>query len=548
MTTNTTALGERADIAYQEQVAEQWRDWCRYLRAQLQFLDAREVQRTRQATFERSGEGGDQRSASAEADLLRISPARRAIFDAEREARRQTLQAAYEQEQRGDGERGRVADPDAIDREALTQLLAEATGTTSDDPDERGFVPMGEERWYSVNVQVLEGIPAAAAYTLQRTDRDDRRKRLVLAGALLLFGVGFAALWLLWPRSAAPTRRTDGVATLNGEAAQPWPLTQLLIEQTNGERATLPVTITTATIWPTTSGGAYLRAGAPWPLQLCLPPQYVATVRAVELVGSDEAPRRRYTLQPAASGTVADLALAACGPETSGAAPLAGTLAETPATAIELFNQPIALDPETTLTVQSILVQGRGAEPTLPEGQVRISVSVSTTTSLAWPSLNPTLLLVTGAKVLPSETAAITAGAQLRYLVPAFDAPLDVAWQLATATGQHRWRITLAPPPTRLDVLRAALAVDDAVARRDGETGQVVLSLVLTNRGHAPLQINPADIDVTSGGAPLSTPDIPTLHTPLAPGERRPIEVSLPSVGDGQPVVVAVGVERFRVR
>lgn len=547
MTTNTTALGERADIAYQEQVADQWRDWCRYLRAQLQLLSAREAQRTRQATFERSGDGGDQRSASAEADLLRISPARRTIFDAEREARRQALQAAYEQEQRGDGERGRVADPDAIDREALTQLLAEATGTTSDDPDERGFVPMGEDRWYSVNVQVLEGIPAAAAYTLQRTDRDDRRKRLLLAGALLLFGVGFAALWLLWPRSAAPTRRTDAIATINGDAVRPWPITQLVLEQANGEQATLPIMATTSANWPTTDG-PYLRTGMLWPLQLCLPQQELATVRAVELVGSDAVPRRRYTIQPAASGAVADLVLAACSSEEGGATAFTGTLVEMPAAAVEPFNQPVALDPKTTLTVRTIKVGGRGEEPTLPEGQVRISVSVSTTASLAWPSLNPTLLLATDAKLLPSETAVVSGGALLHYLVPAFDAPLDVAWQLDTAAGQRRWRTTLAPPSARLDVLRAALAIEDATATRDAESNQLTLALVLTNRGRSPLQLSAADIVVTSGGAPLSTPDILALRAPLAPGEQRPVQLALPSAGNGQPVVVTVGVERFRVR
>ena len=220
MSTMLSPNAERADTAYYEQVAEQWRDWRRYLAAHRDLLAARTASSNDRGAFERAGAGADESSAKAERILAALAPARRAIFDAERETRRQKSQAEAERAARASGTAA-LPDPGVLERMVIAQLLSEATGA-ADEAEGRGLVPMGDGHWYSVDVAALEDAPNAAAYSLRRSEADERRKRLVLIAAVLLCGLGVTAIWFLWPAGRTTTTAATGVL-VNGT---PFPLGQ----------------------------------------------------------------------------------------------------------------------------------------------------------------------------------------------------------------------------------------------------------------------------------------------------------------------------------
>jgi len=78
-----------------------------------------------------------------------------------------------------------------------------------------------------------------------------------------------------------------------------------------------------------------------------------------------------------------------------------------------------------------------------------------------------------------------------------------------------------------------------------GETpGTVAATLSLTNRHSSPLQLSNGDITLTANNRPITLPDLPELHQPIAPGEQRRVRISAP-LGDHETVILTVGVARF---
>ena len=220
------------------------------------------------------------------------------------------------------------------------------------------------------------------------------------------------------------------------------------------------MTATAASNWPPTHAeGAWWREGSAWPLELCLPRVELARGRALELVSDELHPIRRYTLEKGTS-EAPDIRVTAC--DDPKIAPRAGHLANIEPLDELPFASPQEVLPNQRLTVQRITSVGPGEDATLPAGQVRVSVAVSTTQPLDWPALEPTLRLVSGEVRQPSEIAQIAAGATLHYLVPERQSPLAVAWSVVSPNGVlFRWRATLAVPPARDAVLRAALRIVD---------------------------------------------------------------------------------------
>ena len=542
----------RSEVLMEEQVADQWRDWVAYLQAHRTLLEAEGTNATTSGDpFEHAP--ADDPATSARATLQSLGHVRRTLFDAERELARQQLQRNHEQK---GGASTAIGDPRELDREVVDLLLHEALGKLEDDEHRRGQgrVPVGDDKWYGVNVAALQAAPSPAAYELGGSVVEDRRRRLLFAAlTTLVFGLVFG-VWWLWPRAGTTVRRVSAV-TVNGATMAPWSVRQVVVERASG-KSTLPVTATTATNWPSSPrpDTAYLLAASRYPVQLCLPAAQLADLATVTLLGDGDAPARRYTIDDASS-TQRDLVVVACG---EGAADQRryGTLAATQYPASQLLGKPVLLvdAPLTpTITVRQISVSGRGDDPTLPPSQVRVAVVAEAPPTIDWPTLNPTLRSTTGDAVLPSEVLADGPGHwTLRYLVAPFAAPLDVAWsvQPSQASQPLWWRTTLPVPRTRDAVVRAALTLISATLTQgtDTDTTQPVVAVRIANKSSAPLQLTQSDLAITVGDQPAPVPDVAELQRPLAPNEQRTLRIPIPSYGDGRPVIITVGHQRLRVQ
>jgi hypothetical protein len=540
----------KADATHQALVAEQWRDWHMYLQSHLKLLDAQQAETSALPSFERQPTSWETQRELAEAALKRIPTARRVVFDREREHRREEVQRDLEQAQRTHGDaRPTPIDADVIDRETLQSLLQEAEGR--DSQSERGLVPMGDGRWYEVHVPSLMTVPNAADYSVGEFDDGSKRKRLVAVGALVLVLV--VGMWLTWPRgSTVTTAAPEQAPMVNGETVQPWTIRSALLVAPNGSTTTLTVTATTAGTWPaspaTTQPVAYWRSTTFMPLELCVQrPQLLATTR-IRLRATAMLPERVYTLQATAPARY-DLLLAAC--DAAGDRIVRyGTLTATTPLPVEEPGRTIALPDGRSLRLRTIRVVGPGQDTTLPSQQYRVLVEVETSADLDWSSLAPTLLLASGTAVLPGETVRVRDAVELRYLVRAWDAPTEAVWMIATEgdTHNHRWRTTLEPPPTRAAILQQRLRITTFSASAPPNGDEPRLSIDVQNVGAEPLQLTADDLAVSQGGSLLALPPVAALRRPLAAAEKRTIDIVLPGGTTDQPLVVAVGAERFSVR
>lgn len=553
MTTHVS-IDDRAEAAHQEKVTDQWRDWRRYLQAHRTLIADRQEARTRLPSFEQDLDSLESQASAAETILAALPSARRALFDREREVRRTALRAQWEQDAAG---QQRLLDPDALDQVVLDDLLDEALGKEdngTDNPPGWGMVPMGEDRWYTLDVAALDDAPPAGAYALRRGGVDDRRKRIILAGVALVIGIGILALYYLWPH-AAPVAAPIAGSTVNGTLLTPWPLTQLVVTTPSGS-TTVPVTATTGLHWPSVSaaGGGYWRSPQSWPLALCVDPTLFATMSSVDLAsdGTGVYPTRRYHItdqQP----TPLDLLLNACGTPPEGAPSVRyGQLVATEAPPTEPMSKSVALNAHTSITVQDIAVVGPGDDPTLPTGQVQVLVRASGPPNFDWPTLAPTLHLATGASSLPSAIATTPQGTELRYLVASYPDELAAIWVLTPPNGSsaRQWRATLPPPRSRDAVLRDALQLQDARITEGTPTDPraTVLHLAIINRAITALVLTHADLTVAQGRSNLEISDPPNLTTPLKANEARDLAVVLPRASSSDPLIVTVGVARVRVR
>lgn len=545
MSTSTIA---RADALFQEQIHAQWRDWRSYLRASLTLLDAQAG--AGQVVFERA-ESHETAVAQAQRELAVIPQAQRALFDRIREERRQQLQVTAEATSRKDGGRQRMLDPDTSDRQALSALLAEAEGVAEADGRLAGWgdVPLlvdGALQWYRVHVPTLLDAPGAAAYAAGHADADDTRRRLILAAGLGISAVLFLAVWFLWPRGAArPLETGDPHPQVNGAIVGVWPIQHILLVDSAGTTSNVPVAAWREPRWPEAAAPdqGYWRVSAIAPLMVCLPGRLLEDSVAVHLVSEGALPERVYTLT-AAPAVTPDLRIEACA---GGGArqPRVAVLQRTDPVQETPFDTPVALTDALTLTVHSITLHGPGDDPTLPPDTARVVVQV-VAPGLDWPAYAPTLLLADGTAVQTPEQLAAAEGIALRYLVTLPASDLDVAWDITAPESArlYRWRATLAPPPDRFSVLRAALEVPAVeLVRRDG--GGFDLRLTLQNRSSAPLSLTRDDITLRRGAETLPVPSLPDLPLLLAPGARRTLSVALPD--NLAALVIAVGPYRWQL-
>ncbi|NWF82039.1 MAG: hypothetical protein HXY37_18645 [Chloroflexi bacterium] len=535
----------RADAAYQEEIAAQWRDWCAYLRAHLALLDARAAEG--RPAFEHA-ESLEEVEARARAELSAIPAARRTVFDGVREARRQGAQADLEAEARARSGSSRVrpVDPDAVDRRVLETLLAEATGQGVEDG--WGLVPMGSaaDEWYRVDVAALEAAPSAAAYAASRSEADDRKRRLRALAGLVGGGLVLTLVWLLLPRGGAPTATTGAAITVNGTPVAAWAPARLVLSGSNGEATTLAVT--PAPAWPPAKAGeaaGLWHTGSVLPLQLCVPDGALAGATSVRLIGDGDLPERVYTLLEQPAGP-ADLALGVCG---------AGDERRTRYGLLRASERPAdlalgaagMLASGQELTLQSTDLTGPGGDPTLPAEQARVTLDMRAPAGLDWPTLAPTLLLASGQALLPAAIEPAADGAALSYLIPLPTTPVEAALRVTTADGRVlRWRLPLNPPPTRDATLREALSVT-AVKAQLADAGATELRITLENRGAATLILTPADLALTQGETLLSLPMIAGLEAALEPGATRTLTVSVVPGRSAQPLILRIGSERFQI-
>lgn len=552
----------RFDAIQQEHIHAQWRDWRTYLQAHLELLDLRTTapgmrDEDIEDVFELGVETPKTREAAARQRLAAIPRARTAVFDQERERARQQMQADRERDARlqaGDGP-AHTVDPDDIDRQVLTTLLADAEGRTTDDG--WGRVPMAVDDWFRVHVESLRDAPLAETYDLAPSDDLETRKRIMLAMGLLVAGVVFVIGWIVWPRGTGASMVAERpAAAANGTPISAWTPRQITLSGA-GREATLPLVATTPQDWSTrdqeTAGSAAWFAATLYPLSVCVPLEALeleslAEVARVRVSSADAAPDRVYTLRPTADGPV-DLVLAAC----RGSERRYGLLSETPAIPIQPTGEPVLLwtdtttDARVTLTVRAITVAGPGQDPTLPENQARVIVQVATTQPLDWPGLAPTLTLLTGAGGSSPEVQTTGATTTLRYLVPRFTAPLEATWHVRLPdTSVRRWRATLEPPPERAALLRQVLVVDDVAVQPSASPDLLAIRMTVQNRSAAPLVLVRDDLALIQANTRLPTPAMTAFDTPLAPGETRPVTLDV-RADRGAPLELRLGPLRARI-
>ena len=198
--------------------------------------------------------------------------------------------------------------------------------------------------------------------------------------------------------------------------------------------------------------------------------------------------------------------------------------------------------------MEAVRVVGPGQDPNLPAGQGRIIVEVRSPQGLDWPAYKPTLTLADGQQYLPSETTATEKSAELRYLVPLPTGEIALAWDITPpgAVQSLRWRATLAPPPSRAEVLRDTLVVR-GIQLHEGHSGQLTFEIAISNQGTESLTLSRDELTLAEGSQPITLPDIPALATPLNVGEQRTISFTA-AVGSLQQVAtLTVGGVPFQI-
>jgi hypothetical protein len=539
---------DKADAMHQAQVHEQWRDWDRYLQAHLQLLDALQAEATSLPSFERQDDAWEMKRERAQADLKRIPGYRRGLFDRVREERRQDVQHELEAAQRANGSRRVGVDADIVEREALTSLQLQATGGPA---GERGYVPMGDGKWYEVHVPSLRDVPDAADYSVISVDQAGNKQRAAVIVSLLALMV--LGVWLTWPRSVETRSGTQRPALeVNGTPTQPWTLREADVVHTTGALVTLPISATAVLPrprMPQDRATAFWHMAMSYPITICLPPEQTKAATALRLRSGGDLPVRVYALQATAPDQP-DLVVAAC---SSGTTQLYGRLTGIESAADHVVGHAVMLEDGSLLRVRSVMVVGPAQDRTLAEGQQRVDVVVERPAGdeehIDWSALAPTLLLASGESLLPSETAIVSGSIDLRYLIPALVEPVDAAWTLSSSlTSQQRWRVRLEPPPTRTALLQRALRVSNVAAERRDGGGGVRITFQVLNTGPDPLQLAADDIRLLHGATQLSIPVLPELETALAPNERRSVTLDLAGVAQAQTLEFGMGADRFRIR
>ena len=542
----------RSDARHQAEIKSWWRDWHRYLHAQLQLLQSRQAEATVPPSFERTDQAWEQQRAEAEHTLRRVPHDRRAVFDRTRELRRAEVQAQLEAKQRTHGaSHGQALDPDLVERETLERLIAQAEGS-GDGVEQWGAVPL-PNGWYELEVAALLRAPTAAEYTLAADDGDDRRKRLGLIACLLL--VGIVGVWWTWPRSGAAASAAPVMEiAVNGQAAPRWSVGRVIAIDGDDQRTTLPVTATEALVWPTSATdaqGAWWRTTALHPLQLCVPAVVLHTGEALELESGGDVPLRRYTLGAAAAERP-DLIVDACGPEAESDRRY-GVLQALSSPPDQTLRTPATIGTDgPALRVEGVAVIGGGQDPQLPPDNYRVVVRVVAPPAVDWTALDPRLVLETGLELRPSAPIAEAGAAdvvEVPYLAPAWQTPIETAWSISDPQTNRdvRWRITLDPPRSRAAMLRDALDITVA-GRRESEPDSGTVILHLRNTSATSVVVKNDDLTITQGDRRVPVTALGPAGIAITPLEARTLEVPLRGIDLAQAVSVRIGTTGFQLR
>lgn len=542
------AARDRTDAKRQEDDVTLWSDYRSFLRAKRTLLEQRIAEG--RGAFERSAQI-EEEAARAQAALDRIPAATRELFEAVLETRRQETQSTLTAAQRG-----RRADPDEVDRQVLGELLAEAEGEVESEqtPKGYGWFPRGtpsDIRWYALEVSELLAQPTVANYSIV-TEKDDARVALRKIGIAVVLGILTLTVWY-WSISRAPAAREQTaiapLASIGSSAAagasapvlMDIQTIQQVIATTKDGQQQLIVGSTTSASWPATTQEvpAYWQRNAFAPLKLCVDSNILEGMTSLRILGGGSWPDRIYTIS-ATEPRLPDLVMESC----RGSAKRYGTLQQlAPAASYDVGASVTLGKAEESIIVRSIAIVGPGQDPTMPAGQGRIIVTVQARPDLDWPAYAPTLIMPSGQGSLPAETIANSEGAELRYLVPLLSDSTPLAWDVTEPMSKQtaRWRITLAPPPSRVEVLRRALEVRDLQVRE--QDGALAVTFVLVNLGDTPLHLVRSDIVVAQRDRQITTPDIGALASPLALDERREVTLSLPT---GE-FTLSIGPYRYRI-
>lgn len=544
----TTVTAEQRDEArFQERVATSYHEWLAYLAAQLTLLEV-QADRTRVA-FERADAREDE-ERDARTKLAAIGPIQRGLFDAVYEQERLEVQRQLEQEHRRSGQISRHIDADEVGRLALLNLQNDAKGIGTENG--RGLLPRGrpdEIKWYRVDVGAFTAAPNAATYAVGG-DADGDRKRVLRSVGIGGVAILLVLVWMLLPRGIANQTPAAAFAiTANGATVTPWPIVELQLVADAASPRVLAVEPVTEELWPSPSSNdspprAFWRAGSALPIRLCVPQDTLAGATALLLPGAGDLPAREFALSDF-GGATADLIVEPC--ERGNTTTVRyGTLREAFSGHTFAVGESAPLLDEQSVTVAGIMLTGVGEDPSLPANQSRVVVEVQTPRPQDWPALAPTLLLPSGARLLPSETIATEQGVELRYLVPQPMQPLEVVWNLTPDPQRPslRWRATLEPPPTRDAVLRVALDVRSVTAERGASPGTYDVQITIANQSGTPLMLTPNDISLLAQDRPLAVPDLAVLRRPLAPSEERTLELIAPAQDR---LILRVGTARYAI-
>lgn len=530
------------DAAQQAEVREQWRDWVRYLQAHQRLLTAQQAEMSGSLpSFERTEDAWEVQRERGESELRQIPAGRRGLFDRVRELARQQVQIRVETEQRTSTESHAIhVDPSIVERIMLDELLVKAQGGDSG----WGQVPLGEDEWYAIETAALLGTPHAAEYALGDTSGNTRRRSLIALAITIC--VGLILIYVTWP-SANPTANAARriAMTINGTEVQPWIVSDVDIHKGDGSTTTLVVTATTKAAW--TSNGdqaaAFWRTQSVHPVEVCIPQLEQAV--AVTLHSVEDLPYRRYTLQDTAPSNP-DLVLESCGNAETTRYGVLSTVAESK---LEQLDQPVSLTTSEVIRVHQPVAIGPEEDPSLPAGQYWVRVSITTQQTFDWSVLSPTLLFIDGSSALPSDRIVTSEGIDLRYLVPAFEAPIDAAWTIKLPRNGRvlRWRMGIKPPLSHAEMLNHSLQVTDVSGKRSSEDS-LQLSFRLHNRGKTPLLVNEEDLSIVQGTKPVVLLPVASLRTALTPNEQRDVTVVISKVDLTQEMILTIGTERFSLR
>jgi hypothetical protein len=519
-----TRLDTRSALSTSEAVSW-WQDWLLFLQQQQALRELRATAGQQDSTSVTYADSLAARQETIQTTLTSIPAVRRQVFTAVLNRTRQQVEREAEA-----ATPSTLPDPDAVEGITLELLLREAQGT---DSDGLGVVYLSSDpgvRPIEVDTQLLASLPTRAQYQALRPQRVGGGQ-IVLAWVLTLVMLGWLGWWFgLRERGGTATAVTSAPPVqVNGQAVTGWTPGMLTFTQPDGTTATLSVVPTDQ---PTPDAPyAVWQTASSWPLALCTSAA-LDGVQTLTLSGSGDTPTRHYTRQPEAASP--DLLLATCGGRD---APVPFVLADLTPVRSHPVGEPVSVAGQ-ALSVLSMTLTADGSPAAADEaGQATLTVSVSAPLEWDWTALTPVLRLPSGETLAGERT-----GTTFRYLVSLPAGPLEVGWEITDPTSGQlvRWRTTLEPPADRQVLVRQQLTVTDAQAEAL-PGGGVRLRVVLVNGGNQALTLTPADVTITVGEARLEVPALSALQTPLAGGERRPLDLTLPDVPDGATVVVQIG-------